>query len=81
MRLAKALLEQKKKTKKKTYYLISFSLIFPFVWRKLLGDEILAINGTGLEGLRHAQAIGFFKAIKSGNVALQVCRRLRRNQM
>lgn len=45
------------------------------------GDEILAINGTGLEGLRHAQAIGFFKAIKTGSVALQVCRRLRRSQI
>ncbi|XP_046652246.1 uncharacterized protein LOC124343134 isoform X3 [Daphnia pulicaria] len=49
--------------------------------RLIEGDEILAINGTGLEGLRHAQAIGFFKAIKTGNVALQICRRLRRNQM
>ena len=39
----------------------------------------MAINGTGLEGLRHAQAIGIFKAIKTGNVTLQVCRRLKRN--
>lgn len=39
------------------------------------GDEILAINGAGLEGLRHAQAIGIFKAIKQGTVALQICRR------
>ncbi|XP_045027356.1 uncharacterized protein LOC116918620 isoform X2 [Daphnia magna] len=49
--------------------------------RLIEGDEILAINGTGLEGLRHAQAIGFFKAIKTGSVALQVCRRLRRSQI
>jgi len=39
------------------------------------GDEIVSINGTVLQGLRHAQAISLFKAIKCGNVALQLSRR------
>ena len=40
----------------------------------------MAINGTGLDGLRHAEAIGIFKGIKSGPVALQVCRRQKKSQ-
>ena len=51
-----------------------FSVVFA-------GDEILAINGTALEGLRHAQAIGIFKAIKTGTVTLQVCRRIKKGQL
>jgi len=45
------------------------------------GDEIVCINGTLLQGLRHAQAIGLFKAIKCGNVTLQISRRQKKAQM
>lgn len=40
-----------------------------------LGDEIIAVNGTTLQGLTHAEAIAVFKEIKSGSVMLHIGRR------
>ena len=39
------------------------------------GDEILAINGKSLQGLSHDDAINEFRAIKNGQVILQVAKR------
>lgn len=39
------------------------------------GDEILAVNGTPLQGMTHAEAINMFKNIKSGEIMLHVGRR------
>jgi len=39
------------------------------------GDEILAVNGTPLQGLTHQQAISVFKEIKNGSILLHVGRR------
>lgn len=39
------------------------------------GDEILAINGTPLQGRTHAEAINLFKLVKNGQVMLHVGRR------
>ncbi|KAL0278208.1 UNVERIFIED_CONTAM: hypothetical protein PYX00_000093 [Menopon gallinae] len=39
------------------------------------GDEILAVNGTPLQGMTHAEAINTFKNIKCGEVMLHVGRR------
>lgn len=39
------------------------------------GDEILAINGTSLDGLTHAKALQMFKNAKAGNLILHVARR------
>ncbi|KAE8747492.1 hypothetical protein FOCC_FOCC005823 [Frankliniella occidentalis] len=39
------------------------------------GDEILAVNGTPLQGLAHSEAISVFKDIKIGSVLLHVGRR------
>ncbi|XP_046661733.1 uncharacterized protein LOC124354949 isoform X3 [Homalodisca vitripennis] len=39
------------------------------------GDEIIAVNGTTLQGLTHSEAIAVFKEIKSGPVMLHVGRR------
>ncbi|KAK3909227.1 PDZ domain-containing protein 2 [Frankliniella fusca] len=39
------------------------------------GDEILAVNGTPLQGLTHSEAISVFKDIKIGSVLLHVGRR------
>lgn len=39
------------------------------------GDEILAVNGTPLQGMTHAEAINMFKNVKSGEVMLHVGRR------
>ncbi|KDR13716.1 PDZ domain-containing protein 2 [Zootermopsis nevadensis] len=39
------------------------------------GDEILAVNGEALQGMSHAEAIGTFKRIRSGPVALRLARR------
>ena len=41
----------------------------------ILGDEILAVNGSILHGLSHGDAIAIFKSIRSGPVVLQVARR------
>jgi C-terminal processing protease CtpA/Prc len=48
--------------------------------RLFSGDEILAVNGRGLEGMSHNEAIAVFKQIKSGSVLLHVGRRPRRTQ-
>ncbi|KAK9497429.1 hypothetical protein O3M35_004138 [Rhynocoris fuscipes] len=39
------------------------------------GDEIIAVNGTVLQGMTHSQAISVFKDIKSGPVMMHVGRR------
>lgn len=39
------------------------------------GDEIIAVNGTVLQGLTHSDAISVFKDIKSGPVMMHVGRR------
>ncbi|XP_011259850.1 uncharacterized protein LOC105253478 isoform X1 [Camponotus floridanus] len=39
------------------------------------GDEILAINGSSLDGLTHAKALQMFKNAKAGNLILHVARR------
>lgn len=39
------------------------------------GDEILAINGSSLDGLTHAKALQMFKNTKAGNLILHVARR------
>jgi len=40
-----------------------------------VGDEILAINGSSLDGLTHAKALQMFKTAKAGNLTLHVARR------
>ncbi|EZA62606.1 uncharacterized protein LOC105277005 isoform X2 [Ooceraea biroi] len=40
-----------------------------------VGDEILAINGSSLDGLTHAKALQMFKTAKAGNLILHVARR------
>nr|XP_012226806.1 PREDICTED: uncharacterized protein LOC105674817 isoform X1 [Linepithema humile]XP_012226807.1 PREDICTED: uncharacterized protein LOC105674817 isoform X1 [Linepithema humile]XP_012226808.1 PREDICTED: uncharacterized protein LOC105674817 isoform X1 [Linepithema humile] len=39
------------------------------------GDEILAINGSSLDGLTHTKALQMFKTAKAGNLILHVARR------
>ncbi|XP_057377630.1 uncharacterized protein LOC130699311 isoform X2 [Daphnia carinata] len=39
------------------------------------GDEILAVNGTPLQGLSHAEAIAVFKSIRNGHVVVHAARR------
>ncbi|XP_075215738.1 uncharacterized protein LOC142321491 [Lycorma delicatula] len=41
------------------------------------GDEVLAVNGQVCHDLCHAEAVALFKGIKSGPVALHICRRIR----
>ena len=48
------------------------NILRPFL---LIGDEILAINGKSLQGLSHDDAINEFRAIKNGQVILQVAKR------
>lgn len=43
----------------------------------ILGDEILAVNGQVCHDISHAEAVQLFKNIKSGPVALHVCRRVK----
>ena len=54
-----------------------WSHIISFIHHPLLliGDEILAINGKSLQGLSHDDAINEFRAIKNGQVILQVAKR------
>ncbi|XP_018404902.1 PREDICTED: uncharacterized protein LOC108781443 [Cyphomyrmex costatus] len=40
-----------------------------------VGDEILAINGSSLDGLTHAKALQMFKSAKAGNLILHIARR------
>ena len=37
-----------------------------------IGDEILAVNGTTMNGLTHAEGLAVFKRINSGSVELLV---------
>lgn len=46
-----------------------------FVGSLKLGDEILAVNGTPLQGLSHAEAIAVFKSIRNGQVVIHAARR------
>ncbi|XP_020286156.1 uncharacterized protein LOC109855877 isoform X2 [Pseudomyrmex gracilis] len=39
------------------------------------GDEILAINGSSLDGLTHGKALQMFKTAKAGNLVLHVARK------
>lgn len=41
------------------------------------GDELLAVNGQVCHDLTHTEAVALFKKIKSGPVALHICRRIR----
>ncbi|XP_066996427.2 uncharacterized protein [Anabrus simplex] len=41
------------------------------------GDEVLAVNGQVCHDLTHSEAVALFKKIKSGPVALHICRRVR----
>lgn len=41
------------------------------------GDELLAVNGQVCHDLTHSEAVALFKKIKSGPVALHICRRIR----
>jgi len=42
----------------------------------LEGDEILSVNGRGVQGLSHQQAIQQFRNIKSGQVTIYLARRV-----
>lgn len=41
------------------------------------GDEILAVNGQVCHDISHADAVHLFKSIKTGPIALHVCRRIK----
>lgn len=45
-----------------------------------LGDEILAVNGYVCHDISHAEAVKLFKSVKSGPIALHICRRLNAKQ-
>ena len=38
-------------------------------------DEIVAVNGSPLEGMTHARALQVFKTAKRGKLVLHICRR------
>ena len=40
------------------------------------GDEILSVNGRGVQGLSHQQAIQLFRNIKSGQIVILLARRV-----
>ncbi|CAK1540070.1 unnamed protein product [Leptosia nina] len=44
------------------------------------GDEVLAVNGQACHELAHIEALGLFKAVRSGSIELRVCRRVKTNQ-
>lgn len=41
------------------------------------GDEILAVNGQVCHDLTHANAVKLFKSVKTGEIALHICRRMK----
>lgn len=41
------------------------------------GDEILAVNGHVCHDLTHQEAVKLFKSVKTGDIALHVCRRIK----
>ena len=47
--------------------------------RLLAGDEILAVNGQVCHDLSHLEAVKLFKSVKTGEISLNVCRRLKSN--
>jgi len=44
------------------------------------GDEILAVNGQVCHDLTHREAVQLFRNIKSGSIALHLCRRVRNRE-
>lgn len=44
------------------------------------GDEILAVNGQVCHDLTHREAVQLFRNIKSGPVALHLCRRVKNRE-
>ncbi|XP_022901148.2 uncharacterized protein [Onthophagus taurus] len=44
------------------------------------GDEILAVNGQVCHDISHAEAVNLFKSVKTGPIALHVCRRMKSKQ-
>ena len=56
-------------------YLLSVNFAYNTSFLSLIGDEILAVNGSILHGLSHGDAISIFKSIRSGPVVLQIARR------
>ncbi|KRT79122.1 PDZ domain-containing protein [Oryctes borbonicus] len=44
------------------------------------GDEILAVNGHVCHDISHAEAVKLFKSVKSGPIALHICRRVNNKQ-
>lgn len=52
-----------------------FILLLFFIYVFIKGDEILAVNGTPLQGLSHAEAIAVFKSIRNGHVVVHAARR------
>lgn len=45
------------------------------------GDEILAVNGQVSHDLTHREAVQLFRNIKSGPLALHLCRRVKNREM
>lgn len=41
------------------------------------GDEILAVNGQVCHDLTHQEAVKLFKSVKTGEIALNICRRMK----
>ena len=54
---------------------VKYSNALIYLIHLCIGDEILAINGKSLQGLSHDDAINEFRAIKNGQVILQVAKR------
>ncbi|KAK6624260.1 hypothetical protein RUM44_011119 [Polyplax serrata] len=44
------------------------------------GDEILAVNGQVCHDVTHTEAVGIFKKIKVGPIALHICRRTKSDE-
>ena len=43
------------------------------------GDEVFSINGTPVQGMTHAEAIGLFKEVKQGSLIVVLGRRKNQN--
>lgn len=41
------------------------------------GDEVLAVNGHACHDLSHEEALKLFKSFKTGEIVLQICRRIK----
>lgn len=44
------------------------------------GDEVLAVNGHVCHDLAHREAVQLFRNIKSGSIALHLCRRAKHRE-